>query len=65
MDLVTIAILAKKKAATLPLYLDCILSQTYPKEKTLLYIRTNDNTDNTTEILKDFIEPHGHKYKQV
>jgi hypothetical protein len=62
---VTIAILAKDKSVTLPLYLYCILSQTFPKSQTSLYIRTNDNTDNTTEILKNFVDEHGEKYKEV
>lgn len=53
---VTIAILAKDKAHCLPFYLHCIEKQTWPKSKTLLYIRTNNNNDNTAQILKDWIE---------
>ena len=40
-EYVTIAILAKDKAHTLPLYLACIENQTWPKCNTNLYIRTN------------------------
>lgn len=65
MDTLTIAILAKDKASTLSLYLHCLLSQTFPKNQTHLYIRTNDNNDNTVEILKKFIDEHGSKYKEV
>jgi hypothetical protein len=52
---ILVAILAKDKAPCLPRYLECLLNQTFPKNKTHLYIRTNDNNDNTEEILKEFI----------
>src|SRR5688500_19338214 len=55
-DCITIAILAKYKAHTLPLYLECIEQQTWPKDKTYLYIRTNNNNDNTAQILKNWIK---------
>lgn len=55
-DFVTIAILAKDKAHVLPLYLKCISDLTYPKSKIYLYIKTNDNTDNTDTILQRWIE---------
>ena len=42
-EFVTIAILAKDKAHTLPLYLQCIEQQTWPAQQTYLYIRTNNN----------------------
>ncbi|MBI2344695.1 glycosyltransferase family 2 protein [Candidatus Dependentiae bacterium] len=54
-DFVTIAILAKDKAHTLPLFLKCIEAQTWLKKKIFLYIKTNNNNDNTVEILKDWI----------
>lgn len=53
---VTVAILAKDKEHTLPLYLSCIENQTWPKEKTYLYIRTNNNTDNTQKILQEWVK---------
>lgn len=54
-EYVTMAILAKDKAHTLPLYLSCIEQQTWPKEQTYLYIRTNNNNDDTAEILKNWL----------
>ena len=42
---VLLAILAKQKEPTLPLYLDCIEALDYPKASIILYIRTNNNTD--------------------
>ena len=58
---VTIAILAKNKGHSLPLYLKCILDQTFPKDKTYIYIRTNNNTDDTVQILKEWVATHGSK----
>ena len=62
---IVVAILAKDKAHCLPLYLDCIYNQTFPKDQIHLYVRTNDNTDDTATILKQFLENHGKEYKSV
>lgn len=64
-DELCFAILAKNKAGTLPFFLDCLLNQTYPKSKIHLYIRTNDNTDDTTTILQTFVKEHGAKYRSI
>jgi len=64
-DPIVVAILAKNKAYSLPIYLDCLLRQTYPKSLLHLYIRTNDNTDTTVPILKAFLEDHGSKYASI
>ena len=63
--IVTIAILAKQKEPVLPLYLQCIENLDYPKSNIFLYIRTNDNSDNTEQILSEFIYRVGYKYKSV
>jgi len=62
---VTIAILAKDKEHCLLTYLNCIQKQTFPKSKTYLYIRTNDNNDNTAEILKAWVEKVKDQYLGV
>jgi len=62
---IVFAILAKNKAATLPLYLKCLLHQTIPKKQIHLYIRTNDNTDDTSRILQTFVQEQGSKYASV
>lgn len=62
---ITIAILAKDKAHSLPLYLKCLEKQTWPKEKTNLYIRTNNNNDNTAEVLREWIGKVGDQYAEV
>jgi hypothetical protein len=64
-DYVTIAILAKDKAHTLPIYLTCIEQQTWPKSKTYLYIRTNNNNDHTVAILTAWIEKVGTQYAGI
>jgi hypothetical protein len=64
-EYITIAILAKDKAHTLPLYLSCIEKQTWPTEKTYLYIRTNNNNDNTAEILREWIDRVGNRYAEI
>jgi len=64
-DFVTIAILAKDKAHVLPVYLDCIEHQSWPAEKTYLYIRTNNNNDETVQILRDWINRVEKKYAQI
>lgn len=62
---IVVAILAKDKSHCLPLYLRCIQSQTFPSDKIHLYIRTNNNNDNTTDILLDWITNNESKYKSV
>lgn len=61
-EFVTIAILAKDKAHVLPLYLQCIENQTWPASQTYLYIRTNNNNDNTVEVLRDWVARVGKNY---
>jgi hypothetical protein len=62
---IVIAILAKTKEIFLPIYLNCIYNQTYERKNIHLYIRTNDNTDDTANILKQFIDKHGQEYGSV
>ena len=64
-DTITIAILAKDKAHTLPLYLKCIEQQTWPSKKTNLYIRTNNNNDKTVEILEAWLEKVRTRYATI
>ncbi len=62
---VLLAILAKKKEATLPFYLRCIEALDYPKSAIALYVRTNNNTDRTTELLRHWLERVGSAYASV
>ncbi len=62
---VFIAILARDKEATLPLYLECIEKLDYPKENIVLYIRSNNNSDSTVKLLIDFAEKNEDLYKDI
>jgi glycosyltransferase involved in cell wall biosynthesis len=62
---VLIAILAKQKEDTLPLYLKCIEALDYPKSSISLYVRTNNNTDGTERILTEWVERVGALYASV
>jgi len=59
------AVIAKDAENLLPLYLKCILEQTYPKERIYLHIRTNDNNDGTESVLQDFIQSHGETFMGI
>lgn len=64
-ECVTIAILAKDKAHTLPLYLECLEKQTWPASKTNLYIRTNNNNDDTAQVLRNWVARVGVRYAKI
>jgi FkbM family methyltransferase len=62
---VLVAILAKQKEATLPFYLRCIEALDYPKSSIALYIRTNNNTDRTADLLREWLARVGGSYASV
>ena len=62
---ILLAILAKQKERMLPLFLDCIEALDYPKSSIVLYVRTNNNTDRTEQILRDWIANVGPQYASV
>jgi hypothetical protein len=62
---VLLAILARQKQAVLPFYLTCIEALDYPKSSIVLYVRTNNNTDRTLAILKEWLGDAGHEYAGV
>lgn len=62
---VLLAILAKQKEPVLPLYLRCIEALDYPKDSIVLHVRTNNNTDRTTDILREWVARVGHQYASV
>ncbi len=62
---VLVAILAKQKEEALALYLRCIEGLDYPKSSIVLYVRTNNNTDRTEQILRDWIARIGAAYGGV
>lgn len=62
---VLLAILAKQKERVLPFYLLCIEALDYPKDAIVLHVRTNNNTDRTATILKEWISRVGDQYAAV
>ncbi|MBP2637385.1 MAG: hypothetical protein H6Q72_3292 [Firmicutes bacterium] len=64
-EYITIAILAKDKAHVLPLYLSLVENQTYPSSLIKLYIRTNNNNDNTAAILAQWVEKVRDRYSEI
>jgi FkbM family methyltransferase len=62
---VVVAILAKDKAMYLPLFLKCLESQTWPKQRTHLYVRSNDNRDETIPILERWLSRVRGEYASV
>jgi hypothetical protein len=63
--LVFVAILAKQKEKMLPAWLDSLSKWDYPKDRMILYVRSNNNTDNTEAILKEWIEANRKWYRLV
>lgn len=62
---VFLAILAKQKEKVLPLFLKTIQELDYPKDHIVLYVRTNNNTDRTKDVLDAWLEKHSAYYKTV
>lgn len=60
-----IAILAKQKEPFLPLYLRCLEKLDYPKSSIFLYVRTNNNTDRTEQLLRNWLSRVGSLYGGV
>lgn len=62
---VAIAILVKDKAAVLPYYLANIEAFQYPKHRLHLYVRTNNNTDGSEDILAAWLNRVTDQYAAV
>lgn len=63
--LVFVAILAKQKEKMLPAWLDSLSKWDYPKDRMILYVRSNNNTDKTEAVLKEWIEANRKWYRLV
>lgn len=64
-ELIVLAILAKDKAHCLPRYLKAIEDQTYPKKKLAIWIRSNNNNDDTISILKKWVKANNKLYHSI
>jgi GR25 family glycosyltransferase involved in LPS biosynthesis/glycosyltransferase involved in cell wall biosynthesis len=65
MPRVLVAILAKNSEGHLPKYLSCIEGLNYPTHRISLYVRTNNNTDATAEILRRWLDDVRSRYHTV
>ena len=63
--LVFVAILAKQKESMLPAWLKSLSEWDYPKDRMILYVRSNNNTDNTEAILRQWVEENRKWYRHV
>ena len=63
--MICVAILAKQKAHLLPAWLEHLEQWDYPKSRIKLYIRSNNNTDETKNILLDWARRNDSKYFDI
>ncbi|KAL6261421.1 hypothetical protein P5V15_006515 [Pogonomyrmex californicus] len=59
---VLIAILIRNKAHTLPYFLSLLERQNYPKNRISLWIRSDNNIDNTIDILNEWLSSRDNMY---
>ena len=62
---VLLAILAKNKEHVLPKFLSCIDNLEYDKKLITVYINTNNNEDNTQEMLESWVKKNESKYSAI
>jgi hypothetical protein len=62
---VTLVILARDMAYCLPEFLECVRRQSYPKNLITLQVRTNDSSDSTELVLREWLERVGPEYARV
>lgn len=62
---VLLCILARNKAHVLPYFLRCIDALDYEKKQITVYINTNNNQDNTLEILNNWVVEKREEYRNI
>eukprot|EP00088_Acartia_fossae_P025449 TRINITY_DN26283_c0_g1_i2.p1 TRINITY_DN26283_c0_g1~~TRINITY_DN26283_c0_g1_i2.p1 ORF type:complete len:617 (-),score=139.72 TRINITY_DN26283_c0_g1_i2:196-2046(-) len=64
---VFITILVRNKAHVLPYFLSLLYNLNYPKDRIILYFKSHDNSDNSLEILEEWVEKvnREHKYHSI
>lgn len=62
---VTLTILVRHPEQLIPFYLMCIDALDYPKHLIALYVRAIHQTDQTTDILGNWVDRVQHRYLQV
>ncbi len=62
---VLVAILARNKEHVLPRFLQCLENQDYPKKLITIYIKTDNNQDNTKALLEAWTAANKPYYKEI
>jgi glycosyltransferase involved in cell wall biosynthesis len=62
---ILLALLARNKAHVLDKFLKCINNLDYPKNLITIYIKTDNNSDSTKEILQEWVKNYGRQYGSV
>ncbi|XP_054290734.1 glycosyltransferase 25 family member-like [Macrosteles quadrilineatus] len=62
---IVISILVRNKAHTLPYFLTCLERLDYPKDRIMLWIRSDHNEDNSVEILQRWLSVWSSHYHAV
>jgi hypothetical protein len=62
---VLLSILARNKGHVLPLYLRCISCLDYPKKRIHVYIHTNNNNDDTVDVLQTWSKNESKEYLSI
>lgn len=62
---VLVSILARNKAHVLPKFLRCLDELDYDKKLMTIYINTNNNSDDTIEILENWMKENVDKYNKI
>lgn len=62
---VLLAVLARDKEHCLPLYLQCLDNLKYNKKLITVYINTNNNQDNTKEMLENWAQRNEKNYRLI
>lgn len=62
---VQFTILARDKEKDLPMFLQCLENSEFDKKRIDIYAHTNNNNDNTGEMLREWCEKNKNKYASV
>uniref|UniRef100_A0A0C9RI84 AAEL003481_0 protein n=1 Tax=Fopius arisanus TaxID=64838 RepID=A0A0C9RI84_9HYME len=62
---ILVAVLVRNKAHTLPYFLSLFENLNYPKERISLWIRSDNNIDNSIEILSKWLNKEGKHYHSI
>ena len=62
---VLLSILVRNKSAVLPMFLKCIQELDYDKKLITIFVHTNNNSDNSAELMKRWVRKWADKYNHI